>query len=241
METRNNSHMPRIAAIGDIHGELGKLDRVLAQLLPELKPNDTILFIGDYIDRGPDTKGVIDRVLELRKTNNVITLRGNHEQMMLDAYSYFRPQPGDREMSPDFAMNWFSNGSVATLESYGKAPNWWLRIPEDHWAFFRSTAIEYAKGHYHFVHAGIVPPGVQWDDPDYDPKLWIREPFLVSLQDFGEIIVFGHTPLKNGQPLFMRNKIGIDTAAAYGGPLTAIVLDPTEPYEQENIQVIQSD
>jgi serine/threonine protein phosphatase 1 len=233
--------MPKIAAIGDIHGELGKLDRLLAKLLPELQPHDTILFIGDYIDRGPDTKGVIDRVLELRQTNNVITLRGNHEQMMLDAYSYFRPRPGDKEFHYDFALNWFANGAHQTLASYEKADNWWQRIPDEHWAFLKSTAMEYAKGHYLFVHAGVLPAGEKWEEPDFEPKIWVREPFIASLQDFGDIVVFGHTPLKNGLPLFMRNKIGIDTGAAYGGPLTAIILDPAEPYKPENVQVIQSD
>jgi len=233
--------MPRIAAIGDIHGEIFKLGSLLGKLVPELDPEDTILFVGDYIDRGPDTKGVIDLVLELSKERRLVTLRGNHEQLMLDAYSYFRPAPGDKELDPDYALPWFYNGANQTLASYPKEPNWWNRITEEHWTFIRSTLMEHTEGNYHFVHAGVVPSTVEWTDVDYDPRLWIREPFIQSLEDFGSTVVFGHTHFRNGKPLFMPNKIGIDTAAAYGGPLTAIIVDPDEPYRHEKVMVLQSD
>lgn len=233
--------MPRVAAVGDIHGEISKLESVLAQLLPELDRDDTILFIGDYIDRGPDSKGVVDRVLSLREDRNVISLRGNHEQLMLDAAAYFEPSANFREMDADRALAWFYNGAHQTLASYPEAENWRLRIPEKHWEFFRSTLIEHAQGHYHFVHAGLVPTGITWLDKALNPKLWIREEFINSLEDFGRTVVFGHTPLRNGKPLFMPNKIGIDTAAAYGGPLTAIIVDPAKPFRDDEIVVIQSD
>jgi serine/threonine protein phosphatase 1 len=230
--------LPRVAAIGDVHGEIHKLRQLLGVLEKELAPEDTLLFIGDYIDRGPDSKGVVDLVLSLREHRNVVALRGNHEQMLLDAYRYSQPEQGALKPDWEFASNWFSNGSKATLESYGEAARWWQRIPEEHWAFFRSTLIEYKVGNYHFVHAGMLPKGVRWDMPEYPPKLWIREEFLESTQDFGAIVVFGHTPMK--RPLVMGNKIGIDTGATYGGPLTAIVVDPEERFCQDRLQIFQA-
>ena len=228
-----------VAAIGDIHGELGKLERLLDKLEPLLGSEDTILFIGDYIDRGPDSKGVVDLVLQLPESINVITLRGNHEQLLLDARNFFQ---GQRDMSSDLAYLWFSNGADQTLASYPPQTTgrWYDRIPPEHWAFFESTLMEAEIGHYHFVHAGIVPPGKKWADSEFDPRLWIREEFLTSPVDFGKTVVFGHTPMRNGKPLVQKNKIGIDTAAAYGGPLTAALIDSDESFDGKNIEFLQS-
>lgn len=229
-----------IAAIGDIHGELVKLDALLAQLDPRLKPDDLIVFIGDYIDRGPDSRGVIERVIELKESRFVVALRGNHEQMMLDAYRYFHPVQGEKRLDFEFASMWFYNGAHQTLDSYPTSEgSWTQRIPESHWKFVRSTEMEFVYRNYHFVHAGVVPSNFKWTE-QVDPRLWIREGFLESKQDFGEIVVFGHTPMKNGQPIFMPNKIGIDTGAVFGGPLTAILIDQHQPYRPEEIEVLQA-
>ena len=227
-----------IYAIGDIHGELAKLDAVLAQIT--LTSDDTIVFIGDYVDRGPDSFGVINRVRELQESWNVVTLRGNHEQMMLDAREYYTGTPKGKSLDTDFALMWFHNGADRTLASYPKngAPHWYERIPEDHWRFLENTEMERTIGPYRFVHAGVLPMGVKWEDPALDPRLWIREPFLLSKENFGHVVVFGHTPLR--QPLIEANKIGIDTGAAYGRQLTAVSLDPGRPYGVADVRVIQS-
>jgi serine/threonine protein phosphatase 1 len=233
--------MPLIAAIGDIHGELGKLNELLSHVEARLSPEDTIVFIGDYIDRGPDSRGVVEKVLELKERFNVVALKGNHEELALIAYRYFRLDPSEKEIDED-ALTWFYNGAYQTLDSYPavKGESWWKRIPPEHWEFFENAPIEYERGNYIFVHAGLIPNGQTWDDERYEGRLWIREPFIETTEDFGKVVVFGHTPMRTGRPLIQANKIGIDTGAVFGGPLTAIVLDPDEPYEAGNIEILQS-
>jgi len=106
--------------------------------------------------------------------------------------------------------------------------HWLEAIPQSHWEFLRATQIEHVTPHYHFVHAGLLPPGMTSESEGWtiDPRLWVREPFLSSRANFnGRIVVFGHTPQHKGRPLIHRNKIGLDTGAAYGGPLTAAIFD----------------
>jgi serine/threonine protein phosphatase 1 len=200
---------------------------------------DQILFIGDYIDRGEDSRSVIETMLELKaKRPNTIFLRGNHEQLMLDARDSAPPEPGPEEgvvgLSEEMLL-WLSNGGEETLLSYSNEMDesdflrWWEIIPDTHWDFMRQTRMEYVCGRYQFVHAGILPPGASWEGEsrDFDPRLWIREPFLSSTADFnGRIVVFGHTPQNSGVPMLRKNKIGIDTGAVFGGSLTAIGVDP---------------
>jgi serine/threonine protein phosphatase 1 len=192
--------------------------------------------MGDYVDRGSGTPEVVRTLIEFAaRRPNTIFLRGNHEQMMLDARYCFDPSWRGRLIEPvpiENAIVWFGQGGSATLESYGAGPagenpRWWERIPEQHWAFLEDTQMEFVQGRFHFVHAGLVPPGKKWkpEMPGLDPRLWIRSTFLKYKRDFGgRTVVFGHTPQLSGKPLVQRNKIGIDTAAAYGGPLTAAVL-----------------
>ncbi len=225
-------------AIGDIHGYNDKLCELLNRLEP--REDDTVVFIGDYIDRGPDSAGVVETIFNLRETTNCICLRGNHEEMMMGTRAYH--DPGWNEgIPPDESMVWAANGGPGTIASYKERfpapPNarWFDCVPQSHWDFYLATLMEYQAGDYRFVHAGFLPTGESWEgeDSDLDPRLWIREPFLSSTEDFGGIVVFGHTPQRSGQPLFMENKIGIDTACAYGGPLTALAID------EAHIEVIQ--
>lgn len=208
-----------IYAVGDIHGHLGRLVRLLAKL--PLTEEDQLVFVGDYIDRGPESAGVIDCLIELAAARpNTVFLRGNHEQMMLesrDAWNDHSPRVGE------LFARWAGNGGDTTLDSYPRNPRWVDRIPAGHWHFLESTLLEFETEAFHFVHAGLLPPGAKWPYAE-DPRLWVREEFLNSRYDFGKIVVFGHTPQRSGHPLVEANKIGIDTAAAFGGPLTAVGL-----------------
>jgi len=223
-----------IFAIGDIHGEIWKLRGLLDQLEHVSTPEDRYVFLGDYVDRGPDTCGVIDLLLRVRTQRpNSVFLRGNHEQMMLDTRDMF--ESGEALTDFDTAANWFAFGGAETLESYSKnsASRWFQRVPETHWDFIRQTTIEYREGGYVFVHAGLLPPGEIWERGD--PRLWIRQPFLNSPADLGGIVIYGHTPSPSGEPVVMPNKIGIDTGATYGGPLTAVALNPEIEFSKENV------
>lgn len=228
-----------IYAIGDIHGEIAKLDAMLALLKGHIAPEDTLLFIGDYIDRGPNSPAVLDRVMELKAVRpNTITLRGNHEQMMLDARALYDHSMGAR-VDPEIGQIWFYNGADNTIAQFGPGGSgrFWERIPQRYWQFVGATEMEFTLGPFRFVHAGVLPRGVFWEEEPLDPRLWIRDPFLISKQDFGKVIVFGHTPLQ--EPVAMENKIGIDTGAAYGGMLTCAVLDPEARYDPRRVQFIQ--
>jgi serine/threonine protein phosphatase 1 len=250
-----------IYAIGDIHGQHTMLHALLEKLsnLP-LNASDTLVFLGDYIDRGENTRAVIDTLLQWRGNYpQTVFLRGNHEQLMLDArHGRGAPDVGaDRAVRAELTLMWLQNGGMDTLLSYGVADfcRWaasldhsllripaaplaefkasferWLDVvPEAHWEFLRATQMEYVTPRFHFVHAGLLTPGKTWESEGWtiDPRLWIREPFLSSRADFdGRTVVFGHTPQRKGRPLIHRNKIGLDTGAVFGGPLTAGAFDP---------------
>lgn len=211
-----------------------------------LRPEDSVIFLGDYVDRGENSRKVLDLLLEFQSHfSNTVFLRGNHEQLMLDACDSMATGPvsGDetQDLSPETLL-WLQNGGVETLESYmtgnALAPGediltrWWEWIPHRHWEFLRATQLEHLTPYYYFVHAGLLPPGSSWEGEAWglNPRLWIREPFLSSTERYGgRIVVFGHTPQFNGQPLVQYNKIGIDTGAVFGGPLTLVALDPSLP------------
>jgi len=250
-----------IYAIGDIHGQNTMLCALLAELKAvPLLAEDTVVYLGDYVDRGENSRGVIDTLLEWREQHpDTVFLRGNHEQFMLDAYGVELPsaEAPDPALRAQLTLVWLQNGGIETLLSYAPpgfrewcetvdysmlripaAPlaefktsfaSWLEAIPPSHWEFLRATQMEYVTAHYHFVHAGLLTPGTTWETAGWtiDPRLWIREPFLSNRADFdGRIVVFGHTPQRKGRPLLQRNKIGIDTGAVFGGPLTAGIFDP---------------
>jgi serine/threonine protein phosphatase 1 len=203
-------------AIGDIHGSLDKLQRLMlrCEQNAEGRPYKYV-FLGDYIDRGPQSAGVIACLVDLqsRLGDRLIALKGNHEAMALDAVDGTAP-----------LRLWFAQGGAATLESYGNVrPS---ELPSLHLDWLRSLRMSYDDGRRFFVHAGIDP-----EKPlalqDEQHLLWIREPFLSDGRDYGRLVVHGHTPQMSGLPDFRGNRLNIDTAAVFGGPLTAAVFDDT--------------
>lgn len=209
-----NCQMGKIFAIGDIHGTLSMLEKMMKNLSIDRK-NDTLVFVGDYIDRGPDSMGVVDYVLDIRKEfPNVIYLMGNHEQMFLNYYL----EKKDEDL-------YLHNGGMTTLISYGfmqKGRNE-LNMPESHMEFFTTLRPYYETEDYIFVHAGMRP-GIPLNQQSLHDLLWIRYEFISSPEKFGKLVVFGHTPFSSGVPFIDHNKIGIDTGAVFGGRLTCIEL-----------------
>ena len=212
--------MKKIFAIGDIHGCIIKL-QALVSMLPFDAEQDTLLFVGDYIDRGPDSKGVIDYLIALKKEiRSVVFLSGNHERMFLN---YYRHNKG-KEL-------FLINGGESTIISYGHAglkDGRKMNVPESHLEFFTSLRTFYETEDYIFVHAGLKP-GIPWEKQDPDDMLSIRREFVESAEDFGKTVVFGHSSLD--EPLVEPNKIGIDTGAVYGGKLTCVELPALKIYQ----------
>lgn len=197
--------------IGDVHGCLDMLKDLLDRI-PWRPGRDSLVFIGDCIDRGSDPKGVIDWIVDLiARYPGVDCLLGNHEAMLLNYLA-------GKERSL-----YLANRGMTTLKSYmaerreGEGP----LIPPDHMAFFRSLRPFLELDDYYLVHAGFRP-GVEIARQSLEDMTWIREPFISSLYDFGKKVVFGHTPF--ARPLITQNKIGLDTGAVYGNRLTCVKL-----------------
>jgi serine/threonine protein phosphatase 1 len=198
----------RIIAIGDIHGCLTQLDALLQSVVPIA--DDHIVFLGDCVDRGPDSAGVLKCVLNLARTNLITAIKGNHEQMMLEARS-------SREKLSD----WLLNGGDATLRSYGGVRGTLRDVPEDHWQFLQSGLVDYVETDSHlFVHANAYPDMEMSEQPDYMLR-WERCDDIAP-HESAKIIVCGHTPQKSGRPLNKGFAICLDTNACGGGPLTCL-------------------
>lgn len=201
----------KIFIVGDIHGCLSMLKTLMDKIDwdPAL---DQLIFIGDYIDRGEDPKGVVDFVLNLKKQSSLVRcLGGNHEKMLLDYLSGV-----DRQ---SFLMN----GGDATLRSYKQARTMVNEtlFPRPHIDFFTSLLPMIELDDYYIVHAGFRPY-IKIEDQDFDDMIWIRDEFIYSDYDFGKVVIFGHTAFE--KPMIMKNKIGIDTGAVYGNCLTCLEL-----------------
>jgi serine/threonine protein phosphatase 1 len=209
--------MSKIFAIGDIHGCKYHLDRMMA-MLDINSENDTLIFIGDYIDRGPDSKGVVDTLLDIKKRiKNAVFLKGNHEQMLLDCINRGEKKP------------FMDNGGMKTLSSYD-TNEFFPMLPSSHIEFFNTLKTWHMTDGYIFVHAGLRP-GIPLERQDTEDLIWIREAFIHSPHNFGKIVVFGHTPISFSTPLIDKDKIGLDTGAVYGGKLTCIELTSREVYQ----------
>ncbi|WP_432821846.1 metallophosphoesterase family protein [Trichloromonas sp.] len=192
----------RLLAVGDIHGCRDLLVDLLAKVRPQ--PADRLIFLGDYIDRGPDARGVIDELLTFRLSHpRSIFLKGNHEAMFLDFLA-------GRNL-----LLFLRNGGDATLSSYPQEGK--IRIPQEHLDFLRNLDLHHETEDFIFVHAGLRP-GLPLADQQERDLLWIRSEFLDSDYDWGKTLVFGHTPF--AAPLLTANRIGLDTGAVYGRTLS---------------------
>jgi len=208
----------RTLAIGDIHGCLKALE-TLADFV-DFSPQDTTITLGDYIDRGPHSKGVIDYIIELRKTHQVITLKGNHEMMMEDAQTEYED-----------LMNWLLNGGIETLTSFGAVE--FDQIPPLYWEFLKSCQSYHETDNHIFVHAGLTPELTLEEQSDHT-MFWLRfhetEP-----HHSGKTVICGHTPQRPPHPTVEDHSICIDTGACNRGWLTCLDVD-TGDYWQANQQ-----
>jgi serine/threonine protein phosphatase 1 len=222
----------RIYAIGDIHGRLDLMDQLLRMIVLDDQEREAVerrilIFLGDYVDRGAESRGVIDRLLTgLPEGFERICLKGNHEHIMLRALT-----------EPLTVGMWIANGGGQTMMSYGvirdDEAGVQIRpqqmsgalaeaLPPEHLEFLQTLPISTIFGDYLFVHGG-VRPGVALDAQDDEDCLFIREPFLSHRGAFGKVVVHGHTPVR--EPEVRSNRIGIDTGGFYTGRLTALRLD----------------
>ncbi len=201
-------------ALSDIHGCLTKLEGLMERCRADGGDSAKFVFLGDYIDRGPDTRGVLEFVIGLqrRMPSQVVCLCGNHEDLALNAID-------DARQIDQWVVY---NGGDKALASYGATrPS---EVPADHVAWLRGLKTHHDDGRRFFVHAGIDPARPLGKQDRHD-LLWMREPFLSDPRDHGRFVVHGHTPVRGGQPDLRVNRVNIDTAAVLGGPLTAAVFD----------------
>ena len=223
----------RAYAVGDVHGCLDQLNRLIEGIEADLAQRPVkeafLIFVGDLIDRGPDSRGVIERLRTYERPGvKPIFLTGNHEEYFLRV---LRAERGVLD-------NWLDYGGKQCAESYGISGDQLVALPEDqavqllrgkvppeHVRFLKSFHDTFRFGDYLFVHAGIRP-GLPLEQQTRADLRWIREPFLTDHGDHGFVVVHGHTIVEGVQEL--SNRIGIDTGAYRTGVLTALVVDGAE-------------
>jgi serine/threonine protein phosphatase 1 len=240
MVTLASAHAPadrRIYALGDVHGRLDSLAeagrRIVADLRARPMEDWRVIIVGDLVDRGPDSRGVIDWVIEHRARLRIEVVLGNHDEMLRG----FLADPD----SPDL-YTWLDHGGLATLRSYGIAighdhlpcdpesraalrARLFAAMPDSHRRLLAGLPRAIRAGDFLFVHAGIRP-GVSLEAQAPEDLVWIREPFLSSTADHGVVVVHGHTPER--RVAVRPNRIGIDQGAVFGGGLTCLVIDGGE-------------
>jgi serine/threonine protein phosphatase 1 len=223
----------RVYAIGDVHGCSSLLERLLALIqahvraFPSRRP--ILVFLGDYIDRGPASSQVIDRLILLRSHQEVIYLKGNHESYLIEFLK-----------NPTILPTWFQYGGLETLQSYGLTPRSHSDLKEQecvasaltlalkrhgHREFFDRLKLSFVCEDFYFVHAG-VRPGIPLDQQSEEDLLWIRDEFLRHKGELGKIVVHGHTPVPQAE--VCSNRINIDTGAYATGRLTCLIIERDE-------------
>jgi serine/threonine protein phosphatase 1 len=223
----------RAYAIGDVHGRLDLLDALLAKveadILSRPPARNFVIFLGDYIDRGPDSSGVIERLLSWRPAfARLIFLGGNHEEVML------RVLRGDAEV----LQSWMKFGGAECIDSYGLDSTALrqtdpaaaielirAKVPRAHRQFLEDLADTFSFGDYLFVHAG-VRPGLGLNEQERHDLRWIREPFLSDIKEHGFMVVHGHTIVSRVEE--RPNRIAIDTGAYHSGVLTALGVEGSD-------------
>jgi serine/threonine protein phosphatase 1 len=218
----------RIYAISDIHGRADLLQQMFAVIDRDLTTLGSMraihVFLGDYIDRGPDSCRTIDLLIERGRKHESVFLKGNHEAFLFDVLK-----------DPSQLQNWKQYGGLQTLTSYGLRPplnpdsaeqlelirQLAVAIPAHQRRFFNSLRLHFVCGDFFFVHAG-VKPGVALARQQEQDLLWIREEFLTSEERFGKYIVHGHTPVR--EPEIRFNRANIDTGAYATGNLTLLTI-----------------
>ncbi|HYD99436.1 MAG TPA: metallophosphoesterase family protein [Alphaproteobacteria bacterium] len=222
----------RLYAVGDIHGRADLLSLLLDRIAEDAAAagarERVLVFVGDYVDRGPDSRGVVERLVRGALPGFALhCLRGNHEQMMLDFLA-----------DAEAGLLWLRNGGGATLASYGLFPpdedaaglmscraGLAAALPISHRRFLQGLPLSAAFGDYLFVHAGIRP-GRRLADQDPFELMWIRQPFLSSAAEHGAVVVHGHTPCD--RPEDLPNRINVDTGAFLSDTLSCVVLEGAE-------------
>lgn len=223
----------RVYAIGDVHGRADLLAELHGRIVEDAydapEARRVAVYLGDYIDRGPDSPGVIEQLLDAPLPDfEQVFLMGNHEEFLLHFLD-----------DPTIGEAWVMNGGDATLASYGvetgsggmpdsfadASDRLRQNLPETHLAFLQELDVSHREGDYLFVHAGIRP-GVPLAEQSEHDLLWIREPFLESGDEREFVVVHGHTPVKVGQ--VHDNRIAVDTGAVWSDRLTAVVLHEDE-------------
>ncbi len=218
----------RIYAIGDVHGRADLLERLFALIDADLeqRPVERAIqvMLGDYVDRGPASREVIDLILARAQQHELVALKGNHDALLLQAID-----------DPAAMGDWLMMHGVETLASYGLTSAtvagsrlsdlgraFAAALPESHRKFFRELKLSYSEGDFFFVHAG-VRPGIDLPLQAEEDLIWIRHEFLRHGGDFGKIVIHGHSPVHDVE--YHLNRIAIDTAAYATGKLTALVIE----------------
>jgi serine/threonine protein phosphatase 1 len=219
----------RVYAVGDVHGRIDLLEGVLSRIDADRASSSAKrileIFIGDYVDRGPSSRAVLDRLIQRVQTHGTVLLRGNHEELLL---AFLR--------DPAVLTEWQRLGGLQTLVSYGLKPpinasaaqqielaaEFRRELPESHKSLLSSMPSSYTCGDFLFVHAG-VRPGVPIMEQTEQDLLWIRDDFLLSKEHFDKFIVHGHTPVAEAD--LHANRLNIDTGAYATGRLTCIRIE----------------
>jgi len=222
------SSAPRTYAIGDLHGRLDLLRLAVDAIATHVADAPfRVVFLGDYVDRGPDSRGVVEFLIELQRRWPVTCLKGNHEDMMAQAAT----QAGGGRLE-----HWLDNGGKATLRSYGLSPESDLAagLPSEQIRWMAGLPRTTGDGHRVYVHAGVAP-GVPIDRQKDETLLWIRERFLQARPgSFEAHIVHGHTPVWEGKPVasepeLLAHRTNLDTGAFATGVLAIGVFDARTP------------
>lgn len=235
LRSRGQRRLPRLVGdqrlyvIGDIHGRADLLDAVLSKIDADVAADPcrthAVMGIGDYVDRGPQSREVLDRLVACVRRRETVLLKGNHETYLLE---FLR--------DPSVLGDWRQCGGLQTLVSYGLRPSlnpseteaeelsraFASILPWEHRALLEALPTSLSLGDFFFAHAGIRP-GVSLAEQDEQDLLWIRDEFLLCEDDFGKVIVHGHTPVR--QPEIHSNRINIDTGAYATGLLTCLKIE----------------